>query len=1184
MAKATNIVGENHKPYVSKQIQTRQEVLGNSLRNNEELVWANGRTSWIRVISSVDVKDQQIPLFDDNAIAKGTISNNGAETKLKELGIPEYPAGSALAKDLTLFAGTSKSSVNNVTNGEGEINGYNLNTFLRYGLASSNSILPGLSTSYGLGGTEFGLNAMPGILSFSTENLNKGALRISRVQIKANNKKQFEYLETLYMRLGYTVFIEWGNSSYFIQNSNGNRSYISGIDAQRSLAADFIKANPKDKDENDTLLDYFYQKIEQYRKESQGNYDALVGKVRNFKWNFNSDGTYTIDLELVSYGDVIESLSISELLLDTKLNTDPVTQTQGLKINNVVTPINSSLEAFITIASELPNSAYDKNVTQRVNNTQVSGGSSYKFSGKQRNTSIKSYPSLKEINNNTKEIVDEINYDRTTTPSKDKTILGIGLFGESLTEHRFIRFGDILDFLNQKCLIYDESGKNLIKIDTNPDTNLGYSAKFNLSADPTRVMVRNKFKFPLQFQEDFQVGVFSDKTTDTLEQFHFPLNEEKGQWYCKIMNLYFNNEFLLKTLESYLNEEEQKLNLFEFIKTLLTAANQCLGSVNKFNLRLSDENILQIYDEVRFVGYEEFLNEPNESYPLHVYGFTPSGSLSNSSNEGNFVTDLSISSELSKDFSTLVSIGAQSRGTAVGEDATFFSKWNVGLVDRIIPQKLDWNSLINQENNQRAQLAELVKNYIFFLKSYTPKNFAYIWDSSLAPDGSIEQLKQTADNELTFIKFDLDSVGKYLKVQRDFFKYFLSYDAQQNETINPTVGFLPINISLTMDGISGVRIFDTLKLDTRFLPKNYQNSLDFIIRTVSHEIGLDNKWNTKLQTFAVPKTKGKNQAKITTSKALSTILESVVQPPNEIPNYFYSNNPIILDYYSTIGNYVATSNGYREVELDAILYALNSSSYVQNKYREFFTRIKNELGGGQGFEIQINSAYRPLGRNKSAGGVKNSAHITGLAIDLQINVARPSGVLNRTGTSQTYLSNKKGTKESWEATNIPSIAQELGITWGGAYNYKVGGMLDMVHFAIDGTEKGSPSNQNAVYNYVYIDNAQWNNSILKLNGIPTTDNINIVSYNSFSSKWYAQLEKAIPNISTRLSNTTPIKQLLPLQVYQADGLNTKDYIRVIENNGKVYLATNSNFLSTGFTWGGQINDLKYFPNSKYGFE
>jgi hypothetical protein len=62
-----------------------------------------------------------------------------------------------------------------------------------------------------------------------------------------------------------------------------------------------------DKVSNGSYLDLL-DPIENKRREYAGNYDGLFGKISNFSWSFNPDGTYDIELIIISLGDVIESL------------------------------------------------------------------------------------------------------------------------------------------------------------------------------------------------------------------------------------------------------------------------------------------------------------------------------------------------------------------------------------------------------------------------------------------------------------------------------------------------------------------------------------------------------------------------------------------------------------------------------------------------------------------------------------------------------------------------------------------------------------------------------------------------------------------------------------------------------------------------------------------------------------
>jgi hypothetical protein len=47
------------------------------------------------------------------------------------------------------------------------------------------------------------------------------------------------------------------------------------------------------------------------RSSSSYNYDAMIAICKNFNWTFNSDGSYDINLSLISKGEVIESIKSS---------------------------------------------------------------------------------------------------------------------------------------------------------------------------------------------------------------------------------------------------------------------------------------------------------------------------------------------------------------------------------------------------------------------------------------------------------------------------------------------------------------------------------------------------------------------------------------------------------------------------------------------------------------------------------------------------------------------------------------------------------------------------------------------------------------------------------------------------------------------------------------------------------
>jgi hypothetical protein len=106
-------------------------------------------------------------------------------------------------------------------------------------------------------------------------------------------------------------------------------------------------------------------------KQIIGNYDALLGKVSNFNWSFSADGSYDIELTIISLGDVIESLK-SNLSVDRNTNkflqnigaiekTESTTQTGDLEEEGVVDEENSAdiISAMLAVFKFVNNNVID---------------------------------------------------------------------------------------------------------------------------------------------------------------------------------------------------------------------------------------------------------------------------------------------------------------------------------------------------------------------------------------------------------------------------------------------------------------------------------------------------------------------------------------------------------------------------------------------------------------------------------------------------------------------------------------------------------------------------------------------------------------------------------------------------------------------------------------------------------
>jgi hypothetical protein len=354
-----DIIGAPFDDYVHDQIEIRQKSLGKSQKTADDLVVFNSSTPWIRLSSSVE------------------IGADRAKTLATNLGINQSEVvGRNLAKNLVLFAGTSDGA--DLSNRKGGV-GY------------------GLKSSYGfLSSPKQGYRPMPGVTGISASYKNNGTLKQAQVNLTCFTREQFEAIEAIYLRLGYTMLLEWGHSLYF--DNKGKKQNMSSLEVpnilfkeklppevntnkeikaleKRELAAveKARKANPNITskeledianstfnsglgDINSRLKEEQLKKnysrrlrvaIEENKRKTGGNYDAMLAKVQNFSWSLNDDLSYNITLDLISVGDIIDSL---------KMNFGG-TQLTNTKANNVIT--GEGLRNFTNIRLQSGTSAFN---------------------------------------------------------------------------------------------------------------------------------------------------------------------------------------------------------------------------------------------------------------------------------------------------------------------------------------------------------------------------------------------------------------------------------------------------------------------------------------------------------------------------------------------------------------------------------------------------------------------------------------------------------------------------------------------------------------------------------------------------------------------------------------------------------------------------------------------------------
>jgi hypothetical protein len=133
-------------------------------------------------------------------------------------------------------------------------------------------------------------------------------------------------------------------------------------------------------------------------------------------------------------------------------------------------------------------------------------------------------------------------------------------------------------------------------------------------------------------------------------------------------------------------------------------------------------------------------------------------------------------------------------------------------------------------------------------------------------------------------KFTDSLIGENLEVATEYFKSYMASanSGKKGKTSGGSIGFIPFNFSFTMDGISGIKIYNELALNTSFLPSGYTKTLDFIVTGVDHKLK-DGDWETDVKVTLIPKTDTIDEV-ITGSLSVKAQKESYTAPPPPV-NY-----------------------------------------------------------------------------------------------------------------------------------------------------------------------------------------------------------------------------------------------------------------------------------------------------------
>lgn len=896
-----SILGEQFEPWVQSQISVRQNLHGLKTRDNKQLNVLSNQNAWLKLGSSVQIEN-----------------NSKGIQRLLDLGI-ETPAqfiGTQLAEKAILFNTLSEYDKSTST--------YNQ----RAGVTKDTNLWNS-SNAYGLGGVPFGITPPPGLISADIKAKNRGSIREANIVIKANNRFQFELIELLYLRLGFSMLLEWGWNKY--HSASATKLIGEYKNTESTLMEKYWF------DQTTTPFTEVIDRIYKEQVTYEGNYDGFLGKVVNFDWKFNPDGTYDITLKLITVGDVIESL---------KVNLPQTTATVGQvnnSINQNATPVSAGLQSS---NSTIITNAGDSTLSYDLYSDIV--GNVDKFDGSQGGTKT-GFLSLLGV------IGEEINAAVIPNPNVGAQpgvpLTPTSTQGSNTMKYSFfLTFGELLSKI-EKYVLPSINGDKILGVKMSSDQ-ICAIYPYQFSMDPRVCFVKPFFldKFSFNSEEQFTNGTTAGGSTGGtgINNYYTWLNrvnnfgtQDNDAIYGNIMNIYLNYDFVTSVLANETNKKGD-IFLFKFLQKICDGVNDAMGGINNIECVLTKDRVIEFIEQNPIPGIEKsskykgyFTNEP---VPFELFGYNPSGSVDPITKElkqtSNFVRDFGFNTKIDPSLASMITIGSTAEGVKTKNyDGTAFSKWNDGLRDRfsydfdnpeepplmplpsgsigeVAPLTLDQVSSLETAFKAGVEDVSYGADFIDFLgwlerpkKStswggitligtkdiktcpITSKKYKNVtWDEYARKvrmwvvNQAIKNAKKTEvkDDVVNYIAYCVRAFGGkekntpvaspdyfkfsegFIKLGKNSFKGWVNTISNKiyDETGEPsnTIGFIPIDLNLKCDGLSGVKIYNQLAIRQEFLPKQYPKALKFLISQVNHKIE-NNDWSTELNTISTANTK-----------------------------------------------------------------------------------------------------------------------------------------------------------------------------------------------------------------------------------------------------------------------------------------------------------------------------------------
>lgn len=776
---------------VLQQLRYREQLLAKDEKSVNELMIDNNQGAWVMLTSSAQIASDNTKLRVDYIKYRrdilGDITEEDANTQLAKVEADSKKYGNELAEANILSGGTLLGRIR-------EKNGKNVLTYeRRTGLAfNQNYNRFGNQSNYEQSEV-FGFRPMMGITDMKVvaQGAN-GTLRKATVTVKAHSPEQLSILESLYFRIGFTMLLEWGNSTYLDKDGEINNT-TSTISKKFNIGNNTIEELKK--------------LIVELREKSGYNYDAMIGKVVNFKWSLGDSQTYDCTIDILTEGEVVDALKTT-FETNKEDNVDKYTdknQADTSKTTNDL--LIDHLTAFKNF-STLKEFKKDK----------YPNGDLWVY----RSHPL-SFPNQENLNE------DEI---------------------ESQAYMYFMTLRDFCYIFNKLILEKQDTGNIKVKLNTDFKKTTFKTLPGHISNDPAVCTMPYRSGKPYEkantrtveynlyggIQDKFGTEIYKPAPVKYDGADYQPYSNkrvpnESGLAKKKLGELFkedfddnsplkilLNIDYLISVQEDFIasrteNSEEEAGTVSQFFNRILGDISAALGGVNKLELLLNeDDNEWLIIDKNDFTP----LSKPNPDSKTGIPLINVIGLKST-------VKDLSIESKIGKNLYNQLAIAATQGGYDTSEQSLeALLKFNENVRDRYAPINIP-------KDKKTSPITDKWKKY----KEDGPIGIAEPWHSYVVKG-----------------IYNADAFSSAKSIHRSYMAALFSYTNKKIREKKPHKfqGILPIDLSITMRGIGGLKIGEAFVINNAILPERVRDKVGFSITGIDSSIGGDNMWYTTINT------------------------------------------------------------------------------------------------------------------------------------------------------------------------------------------------------------------------------------------------------------------------------------------------------------------------------------------------